>query len=51
MDETEWARGVGEGFCEYFYGEWNGDFPLDRAGVKFNNFLYYLMDLLDFNNS
>jgi hypothetical protein len=38
MDETEWTRGLGEGFCEYFYGEWNGDFPLDRAGVKFNNF-------------
>ena len=37
-DDTEWTKGLGEGFREYFYGELGGDFPLDRVGVKFNEF-------------
>jgi len=38
MDETEWTRGLGEGFREYFYGERGGDYPLHSSYVKFNEF-------------
>ena len=38
MDETEWTRGLGEGFCEYFYGERGGDYQLHSSYVKFNEF-------------